>query len=116
MKRKTIVVTLFATGLTLSTAAGHAARFGDENDTSWLYRPAASNIESPAKAPSTATLPAVRHGDENDTSWLYTPPAAKYGASASGGTSMPSVERRKASVRWGDENDTSWLPRAAPRS
>jgi len=48
MKSKVAAATLCAMGLAMSMSAANAARFGDENDLSWLYRPASKEDSSTA--------------------------------------------------------------------
>lgn len=110
MKTKAAAAALCAVGLAMSMTAANAARFGDENDTSWLYSPPSAIVHPAAKSHGAGSLPAVRFGDENDTSWLYRP-AASAGA-ASRGTSAGNVSHLRQTVRFGDENDHSWLPRS----
>ena len=109
MKTKAAAAALCAVGLAMSMTAANAARYGDENDASWIYSPPSAVVHPAAKSHGAGSLPAVRLGDENDASWLYSP-AARPGA-ASRGTSAGNVSQPRQIVRFGDENDHSWLPK-----
>jgi hypothetical protein len=74
MKLKSLAIAFSAAALSasvLSVNAAETARFGDENDLSWLpSRAQQSYTGTQRNANTDAQKPAVRFGDENDTSWV----------------------------------------------
>ncbi len=112
MKLKPVALTLCAATLALSAVSGNAARFGDENDVSWLPMTGKQH-EFVAKQfqGGNFCLSASRYGDENNFAWLMKSTPCKDGDSM---VRVPAGWKQGAGamVRIGDENDVSWLPMA----
>src|SRR5258708_37850051 len=112
MKLKPVALTLCAATLALSAVSGNAARFGDENDVSWLPMTGKQH-EFVAKQfqGGNFCLSATRYGDENNGAWLMKSTPCK---------DRESMVRVRAGweqgagaiVRIRRGNDVSWLPTA----
>jgi len=102
-----------ACGMALGLAAltSSAARFGDENDVSWLPMSAMQKEKMQKMATGSKghfCLTATRMGDESDLSWLMRAAPCKDGEPMA---KMPvNYTLSRGMVRFQDENDLSWLP------
>jgi hypothetical protein len=112
MQLKPIATALCTLALALSALPAGAARWGDENDASWLpmAQPVKDKMMKMAKQ-GNFCLNAVRWGDQNDLAWLTRMgPCMENDSAKLPNPAMLGMSGGKMMVRWGDENDASWLP------
>ena len=112
MKFKPVAMTLCAASLVLAAVSANAARFGDENDVSWLPMTGKQHeFVMKQFQGGNFCLSAARYGDENNLAWLMKAVPCKDGDAM---VRVPAGWKQGAGaiVRIGDENDVSWLPMA----